>query len=340
MRLPAFSWFSNDLAIDLGTANTVVFAQGKGIVFNEPSVVAIQEKTRQIIAFGNEAKQMLGRTPELITAIRPLKDGVIADFKITEALLRYVIQKVHNRGKFVRPKTIICIPSGITEVEKKAVKDSALSAGCSHVHLVEETVAAAFGVGLPIEQPSGNMVIDIGGGTTEVSVLSLSGIVYSKSIRIGGDEMDEAIIQFVKRKHNMLIGERTAEHIKMHLGSAHPLHEEQSLQIKGRDLIEGIPKTLMITSEEVRESLAEIVLSIIDAVKTALERTPPELSSDIADRGIVLTGGGALLKNLDLRIREDTGLPVTLSDDPLVSVALGAGKMISRPDFLSRVAVD
>ncbi len=340
MHFPAFSWFSNELAIDLGTANTVVFAQGKGIVFNEPSVVAIHEKTRQIVAIGNDAKHMLGRTPETILAIRPLKDGVIADFKLTEALLRYVIRKVHNRTSFVRPRTIICIPTGITEVEKKAVKDSALSAGCSRVYLVEETVAAAFGVGLPIEQPSGNMVIDIGGGTTEVSVLSLSGIVYSKSIRIGGDEMDEAIIQFVKRKYNLLIGERTAEQIKMALGSAHPLHEEQRLQVKGRDLIEGIPKTIVITSEEIREALSEIVLSIIDAVKSALERTPPELSSDIADRGIVLTGGGALLKNLDLRLREDTGLPVTLSDDPLMSVALGAGKMINRPDFLSRVAVD
>lgn len=340
MHFPAFSFFSNHLAVDLGTANTVVFAQGKGIIFNEPSVVAVHEKTRQIIAIGSEAKHMLGRTPAMIIAVRPLKDGVIADFKLTEALLRYVIRKVHNRAKFVRPKTIICIPTGITEVEKKAVKDSALSAGCSHVHLVEETVAAAFGVGLPIEEPSGNMVIDIGGGTTEVSVLSLSGIVYSKSIRIGGDEMDEAIIQFVKRKYNMLIGLRTAEQIKMTLGSAHPLHEEESFTVKGRDLLEGIPRTLTLTSEEIREALSEIVLSIVDAVKTALERTPPELSSDIADRGIVLTGGGAMLKNLDLRLREETGLPVTLSDDPLMSVALGAGKMINRPDFLSRVAVD
>lgn len=340
MRFPLFSWFSHELAIDLGTANTVVFAQGKGIVFNEPSVVAVHEKTRQIIAFGHEAKQMLGRTPANIVAIRPMKDGVIADFKVTEALLRYVIRKVHNRGKFVRPKTIICIPTGITEVEKKAVRDSALSAGCSHVYLVEEPVAAAFGVGLPIEAPSGNMIVDIGGGTTEVTVLSLSGIVYSKSIRIGGDEMDEAIIQFVKRKYNLLIGERTSEQVKMTVGSAYPLHEELTMDIKGRDLVEGIPKSIAIKSEEIREALAEIVLAIVDAIKTALERTPPELSSDIADRGIVLTGGGALLKNIDLRIREDTGLPVTLSDDPLMSVALGAGKMISRPDFLLRVAVD
>ena len=340
MRFPSFSLFANELAIDLGTANTVVFAQSKGIVFNEPSVVAIHEKTRQIIAFGSEAKQMLGRTPANIIAIRPMKDGVIADFKNTEALIRYVIRKIHKRGRFVGPKTIICIPSGITEVEKKAVKDSALSAGCSQVHLVEETIAAAFGVGLPIEEPSGNMIVDIGGGTTEVTVISLSGIVYSKSIRIGGDEMDEAIIQFIKRKYNLLVGERSAEQIKIMIGSAFALHEEQTIDVKGRDLIEGIPKTLKISSEEIREALSEIVVSIVDAVRTALERTPPELSSDIADRGIVLTGGGAMLKNLDLRIREDTGLPVTLSDDPLMSVALGAGKMISRPDFLSRVAVD
>jgi len=340
MRFPSLGWFSNELAIDLGTANTVVYAQGKGIVFNEPSVVAVHVRTKQILAFGNEAKQMLGRTPESITAIRPMKDGVIADFKITEALLRYVIQKAHNRGRFIRPKTIICIPSGITEVEKKAVKDSAISAGCSQVHLVEETIAAALGVGLPIEEPSGNMIVDVGGGTTEVTVLSLSGIVYSKSIRIGGDEMDEAIIQFIKRKYSLLIGLRTAEQVKMTVGSAHPLHEEKTMDIKGRDLIEGIPKTLTIKSEEIREAISEIVIAIMDAVRTALERTPPELSSDIADRGIVLTGGGALLQNLDLRIREETGLPVTLGDDPLMSVALGAGKMINRPDFLSRVAVE
>jgi len=340
MRFPSLSWFSNALAIDLGTANTVVYAQGRGIVFNEPSVVAIHEKTRQIIAFGNEAKQMLGRTPENILAIRPMKDGVIADFKLTEQLLRYVIRKVHNRGRFIRPKTIICIPTGITEVEKKAVRDSAISAGCSRVYLVEETIAAAFGVGLPIEEPSGNMIVDIGGGTTEVTILSLSGIVYSKTIRIAGDEMDEAIIQFIKRKHSLLIGIRTAEQVKMTIGSAYPLDEERSMDVKGRDLIEGVPKTVVITTEEIREALSEIVLAIVDAVKTALERTPPELSSDIADRGIVLTGGGAFLQNLDLRIREDTGLPVTLCDDPLMSVALGAGKMINRPDFLSRVAVD
>jgi rod shape-determining protein MreB len=340
MRFPSLGLFTNELAIDLGTANTVVYTQGKGIVFNEPSIVAIHLKTKQTVALGAEAKLMLGRTPGNITAIRPMKDGVIADFKLTEELLRYVIQKALNHKKLVRPKTIICIPSGITEVEKKAVKDSAASAGSSQVYLVEEAVAAALGVGLPIEEPSGNMIIDIGGGTTEVTVISLSGIVYSKSIRVGGDEMDEAIIQYVKRKYNLLIGERTAEYIKITIGSAFPLHEEQELDVKGRDLIEGIPKTLMIKSEEIREALSEIVAVIVDAVRTALERTPPELSSDIADRGIVLTGGGALLKNLDMRLREETGLPITLGDDPLMSVALGAGKLINQSNLLSKVIID
>ncbi len=339
MRFPSFGLFTNELAVDLGTANTVVYVQGKGIVFNEPSIVAIHVKTRETVALGVDAKLMVGRTPENITAIRPLKDGVIADFKITEALLRYVIQKSLNR-KFVRPKTIICIPSGITEVEKKAVRDSAISAGASQVHLVDEAIAAAIGVGLPIEEPSGNMIVDIGGGTTEVTVISLSGIVYSKSIRVGGDEMDEAIIQYIKRKYNLLIGERTAEQIKITIGSAHPLHEERILDVKGRDLIEGIPKTVPIKSEEIREALAEILVVIVEAVRTALERTPPELSSDIADRGIVLTGGGALLQNLDIRLREETGLPITLSDDPLMSVALGAGKLIPNPTLLRKVVVE
>ncbi|PIE34817.1 rod shape-determining protein [candidate division KSB3 bacterium] len=340
MRFPFFGFFTNEIAIDLGTANTVVYTQGKGIVLNEPSVVAIHIKTQENVAFGAEAKQMLGRTPENIVPIRPLKDGVIADFKVTEALLRYVIHKALNRSRLIRPKTIICIPSGITEVEKKAVRDSAISAGASQVHLVDEAIAASIGVGLPIEEPSGNMIIDIGGGTTEVTVISLSGIVYSKSIRIGGDEMDEAIIQYVKRKYNLLIGERTAEYIKMAVGSAHPLPKEEELDVKGRDLIEGIPKTITIKSEEIREALSEIVAVIIEAVRTALERTPPELSSDIAERGIVLTGGGSLLKSLDMRLREVTGLPITLSDDPLMSVALGAGKLISRPNLLSKVVID
>lgn len=339
MRFPALGFWTNELAIDLGTANTVVYAQGKGIVFNEPSIVAVHVKKNQVVAIGSEAKKMFGRTPENIKAIRPLKDGVIADFKITEELLRYAIKTSLNK-KFVRPKIIICIPSGITEVEKKAVKDSAVSSGASQVYLVDEAIAAALGVGLPIEEPTGNMIIDIGGGTTEVTVISFSGIVYSKSVRVGGDEMDNAIIQHVKRKYNLLIGERTAELVKMTIGSACLLTEEQEMDVKGRDLLEGIPRILHITSEEIREALAEVVTTIVDAVKTALERTPPELSSDIADTGIVLTGGGALLQNLDLRLREETGLPITLSDDPLMSVAMGAGKLISLPDLLNQVTIE
>ncbi len=340
MHIPSFGLFSNEIAIDLGTANTVVYTKNKGIVFNEPSVVAVHAKSREPVAFGTDAKQMIGRTPENITAIRPLKDGVIADFKITEAMLRYVIHKSLNRSRFVRPKTVICIPSGITEVEKKAVRDSALSAGSSQVYLVDEAIAGALGVGLPIEEPSGNMIIDIGGGTTEVTVISLSGIVYSKSIRVGGDEMDEAIIQYAKRKYNLLVGERTAEMVKMTVGSAFPLQQEREMDIKGRDLLEGIPKTITIKTEEIRDAIAEIVSSIVDALRTALERTPPELSSDIADRGIVLTGGGALLQNMDLRLREETGLPVTLCDNPLMSVAVGAGKLLTQPDLLSKVIID
>ncbi len=339
MRFPALSFWANELAIDLGTANTVVYAQGKGIVFNEPSIVALHVKKNQVVAVGSEAKKMFGRTPENIKAIRPLKDGVIADFKITEELLRYAIKTSLNK-RFARPRTIICIPSGITEVEKKAVKDSAMSSGASQVYLVDEAIAAALGVGLPIEEPSGNIIIDIGGGTTEVTVISFSGIVYSKSVRVGGDEMDYAVIQHIKRKYNLLIGERTAELIKMTLGSAYPLSEEREMDVKGRDLLEGIPKILRITSEEIREALSEVIATIVDAVKTALERTPPELSSDIADTGIVLTGGGALLQNLDLRLREETGLPITLSDDPLLSVALGAGKLLGLPDLLNQVTID
>lgn len=340
MRFPSLGLFTSELAIDLGTANTVVYIQDKGIVFNEPSIVAIHAKTRATVALGADAKEMLGRTPGDIMAIRPMKDGVIADFKVTEALLRYVIHKSLNRGRLIRPRTIICIPSGITEVEKKAVKDSASSAGASQVYLIDEAIAAAIGVGLPIEEPSGNMIVDIGGGTTEVTVISLSGIVCSKSIRVGGNEMDETIIQHIKRKYNLLIGERTAEYIKIRIGSAYPLHEEQEFDVKGRDLIEGIPKTLKIQSEEIREALSEIVTVIVNAVRTALERTPPELSSDIAERGIVLTGGGSLLKNLDMRLREETGLPITLSDDPLMSVALGAGKLLDRQNLLRKLIVD
>ncbi|MBD3304766.1 MreB/Mrl family cell shape determining protein [candidate division KSB3 bacterium] len=340
MRFPLVHWFADEMAIDLGTANTVAYAQGRGIVFNEPSIVAIHADTQKVVALGLQAKQMIGKTPENILALQPMKDGVIADFRITEALLRYVIRKSLNKGKFFRPKTIICIPSGITEVEKKAVKDSALASGASQVYLVEETLAAAMGVGLPIEEPSGNMIVDIGGGTTEVTVISLFGVVYSKSIRLGGNKIDEAIIQYIKRTYNLLIGERTAELIKMTIGSAYPLDEEQQLNIKGRDLVEGIPKTLSIHSEEIRDALAEITSTIVETVKIALERTPPELASDIADRGIILTGGGALLKNLDLRLREETKLPITLSEDPLMSVVLGAGKMIGNPDLLRQVMID
>jgi rod shape-determining protein MreB len=334
------SWFSNDLGIDLGTANTLVYVKGKGIVLSEPSIVAIHTQSNKVVAVGKEAKEMLGRTPGNIVAIRPMKDGVIADFKHTEEMLRHFIKKVHNRKRLIRPRIVIGVPSGITEVEKKAIKDSALQAGASEVYLVEEPMAAALGVGLPVEEPSGNMIVDIGGGTTEVAVISLAGIVYSKSIRVAGDEMDEAIVQYVKRKYNLLIGERTAELIKMTLGSAYPLDEERTMEIKGRDLVAGIPKTLTISSEEIRDALAEPVSAIVEAVKIALERTPPELSSDIIDKGIVLAGGGALLKNLDIRLKEETGLPITLAEDPLTAVVLGTGKMLSHVDLLSKVTVN
>ncbi|HWP46267.1 MAG TPA: rod shape-determining protein [Candidatus Limnocylindrales bacterium] len=334
------SWFSNDLGIDLGTANTLVYVKGKGIVLSEPSIVAIHTQSNKVVAVGKEAKEMLGRTPGNIVAIRPMKDGVIADFKHTEEMLRHFIKKVHNRKRLIRPRIVIGVPSGITEVEKKAIKDSALQAGASEVYLVEEPMAAALGVGLPVDEPSGNMIVDIGGGTTEVAVISLAGIVYSKSIRVAGDEMDEAIVQYVKRKYNLLIGERTAELIKMTLGSAYPLEEERTMEIKGRDLVAGIPKTLTISSEEIRDALAEPVSAIVEAVKIALERTPPELSSDIIDKGIVLAGGGALLKNLDIRLKEETGLPITLAEDPLTAVVLGTGKMLSHVDLLSKVTVN
>lgn len=328
-----------DLAVDLGTANTLVYVKNKGIVLNEPSIVAIHKETNQVLAVGREAKEMLGRTPGNIIAIRPLKDGVIADFEVTEKMLRYFIRKVHNRSVLLRPRIIICVPSGITPVEKKAVSDSALQARASEVHLVEEPMAAAIGSGLPITEPSGNMIVDIGGGTTEVAVISLAGIVYSRSVRIGGDEMDAAIVQFVKRKYNLLIGERTAEQIKIEIGSAAKLEEELTLEIKGRDLVEGIPKTLVISSIEVREALSEIVATIVEVVRTALERTPPELAADIVDKGIVLTGGGALLKKLDVRLREETGLPITVAENPLTCVVRGTGKMLEELDLLRKVSI-
>ncbi|HVR71035.1 MAG TPA: rod shape-determining protein [Vicinamibacteria bacterium] len=334
------SFLSNDLAIDLGTANTLVYAKNKGIVVSEPSIVAVNKVTGKVEAVGKDAKEMLGRTPGNIVAIRPMKDGVIADFEITEKMLSHFIRKAHNRNTFVRPRIIIGIPSEVTQVEKRAVKDSALKAKASEVYLVDQALAAAIGAGLPITEPSGNMVVDIGGGTTDIAVISLAGIVYSKSVRVAGNEMDEAVIQYIKKKYNLLIGERTAEQIKLELGSAYPLDEPLTMEIKGRDLIEGIPKTLTITDAEIREALAEPISIIVNAVRVALERTPPELSADIVDRGIVLTGGGSLLKNLDKLLREETSLPVSVAEDPLSSVVLGTGKMLSDFDLLRKISLD
>src|SRR6186713_443771 len=334
------SFFSNDLAIDLGTANTCVFARGQGIVLNEPSIVAVNNVNDQIEAVGTEAKEMLGRTPGSITAIRPMRDGVIADFEAAEKMLGYFIKKAHRRKSFVRPRVVIGVPSEITQVERRAVKDSAYRAKASEVHLIEEAMAAAIGAGLPITEPAGSMIVDIGGGTTDIAVISLAGIVYSKAVRVAGNEMDEAIIQYIKKTYNLLIGERTAEQIKIELGSAYPLEERITMEIKGRHLIEGVPKTITISDDEIREALAETVNVIVDAVRVALERTPPELSADIVDRGIVLTGGGSLLKNLDKRLREETGLPVSSAEDPLSSVVLGAGKMLGEFDLLRKIAID
>src|SRR5512138_2908447 len=334
------SMFSNDLAIDLGTANTLVYAKNKGIVVREPSIVAVNKINNNVEAVGKEAKEMLGRTPGNIVAIRPMKDGVIADFEVTEKMIKYFIEKAHGRRFLVKPRIVISVPSEITQVEKRAVKDSALRAGATEVYLIEQAMAAAIGAGLPITDPTGNMIVDIGGGTTDVAVISLAGIVYSKSVRVAGNEMDDAIIQYIKRKYNLLIGERTAEEVKIKLGSAFPLDEELTLEIKGRDLVEGVPKTIVVSDEEIREALAETVATIIEAVRVALEQTPPELSADIVDRGIVLTGGGALLKNLDKRLREETGLPVSIADDPLTSVVMGTGKMLTDFDLLRRVALD
>jgi len=324
--------FSNDLAIDLGTANTLVYVKGKGIVLSEPSVVAVRTDNRQktkILAVGAEAKRMLGRTPGNIVAIRPMKDGVIADFEVTEAMLRHFIRKVHNRRSLVRPRIIICVPSGITQVEKRAVKESAESAGAREVFLIEEPMAAAIGAGLPITEPICNMVVDIGGGTTEVAVITLSGIVYSRSIRVGGDKMDHAIVQYIKRKYNLLIGERTAEIIKTTIGNAFPNPEDvETIEVKGRDLVSGIPKILAIDSEEIRVAISEQIDSIVETVKIALEQTPPELAADIVDMGIVMTGGGALLKNLDKLLRQETSLPIKVTDDPLSTVVLGSGQVL------------
>jgi rod shape-determining protein MreB len=340
-----FGLISKDLAIDLGTANTLVYVKGKGVVSNEPSVVAVHRDnrgTKRVIAVGAEAKNMLGKTPGNIVAIRPLRDGVIADFEITEAMLKYFIQKIHNKKSYARPRIVISVPSGITPVEKRAVKESAESAGAREVYLIEEPMAAAIGVGLPITEPSGNMIVDIGGGTTEVAVVSLAGIVYCNSVRAAGDKIDEAIIQYVKRKYNLLIGERTAEMIKINIGSAYPNpnEEELTMEIKGRDLVGGIPKTLEISSKEVREAIREPVNAIVEAVRIALERTPPELSSDIVDKGIVISGGGALLRNLDLLIKEVSRLPVIIADNPLTAVVEGAGKALDEMSLLKEVAAD
>ncbi len=334
-----FGLFSNDLAIDLGTANTLIFIKGKGIVLREPSVVAVHAESKKVLAVGHEAKKMLGRTPGSIIALRPMKDGVIANFEYTEAMIRYFIQKVHNRKTLVNPRVIIAVPSGITQVEKRAVRDSALSAGARTVYLIEEPMAAAIGVGLPIESPTGNMILDIGGGTTEVAVISLSGVVYSRSVRVAGDEIDEAIVHYLKKKYNLLIGERMAEDIKIKLGSAYPMEEEKSLQVKGRDLVAGIPKTLLLTDEELREAISEVISVIVEAVKTALERTPPELAADIVDKGIVLAGGGALIKGLDMLLREQTGLPIIVAEDPLSAVVLGTGRTLEETDLLRQVEI-
>ena len=331
--------FSNDMGIDLGTASTLVFLNQEGIVLCEPSVVAIQKGTNKVLAVGEEAKRMLGRTPGSIVAIRPMKDGVIADFEITESMLRYFIKKVHNSRRFVRPRMVIAIPSGITEVEKRAVKDSALHAGARQVFMIEEPVAAAIGVGLPVYEPSGNMVVDIGGGTTEMAVISLAGIVFSKSIRIGGDELDSAITEYLKKTYNLMIGERTAEEIKIKIGSAYPLEEELTMEVRGRDLVAGLPKMLSISSEEVREAISEPISQIVESVRVTLERTPPELSADLIDKGLILAGGGALLKGLDKLLQEETGLPVHVADDPLTAVALGTGRVLTELEYLKRVTL-
>lgn len=331
--------FSDDLAIDLGTANTLVYVKGKGIILDEPSVVAIEKKSEEVLAVGLEAKKMVGRTPGNIVAIRPMKDGVIADFEIAEKMLRHFIAKAHNRSAFVRPRIIICVPSKITQVEQRAVRDSASLAGGREVYLVEEPIAAAIGAGLPIAEPFGNMVVDIGGGTTDVAVISLAGIVYSESVKVAGDKMDDAIVNYIKRKYNLLIGDHMAELIKLGIGSAYPLDEKKTMAIKGRDLITGIPKTLVIDDSEVREALAEPISVIVNAIKTALENTPPELAGDIIDRGIVLTGGGSLICGMDIRLREETNLPVITVDNPLTTVVLGTGAILDELDLLKKVAI-
>ena len=331
--IPGF--FSHDMGIDLGTANTLVYVKGQGIVLSEPSVVAINKDTNEVRAVGNEAKNMIGRTPGNIVAIRPMKDGVIADFEITEAMLRYFIRKVHNRRRLITPRVAISVPSGITAVERRAVTESARNAGAKQVFNIEEPMAAAIGAGLPVHEPQGCMIVDIGGGTTEVAVISLGGIVFSKSVRVAGDEMDQAIIQHLKRTYNMMVGERTSEQIKIEIGSAFPLKKELEIQVKGRDQVMGLPKVLTITSEEIREALREPVSAIVNAVRVTLERTPPELSADIVDRGVVLAGGGALLRGLDQLLSKETGLHVTVAEDPLTAIVLGTGKFLEELKYMN-----
>lgn len=332
-----FGSLSRDMGIDLGTANTLVHVKGKGIVLNEPSVVAIQRDTGAVLAVGEEAKQMIGRTPGNIVAIRPLKDGVIADFDVTQAMLKYFIRKAITSQSFIRPRVIVGVPSGVTEVEKRAVIDATIQAGAREAYLIEEPMAAAIGAGLPVHEPTGNMVVDIGGGTTEVAVISLGGIVTSRSIRIGGDELDEAIVQYIKRTYNLMIGERTAEEIKISVGSAIPPATDEGMDIRGRDLVTGLPKTLSIRAHEVQRALSEPVFGILEAVKVTLEKTPPELASDIMDRGIVMTGGGSLLRGLDRLLNKETGMPVHIAEDPLICVAIGTGKALESIDLLKRV---
>ncbi|HTZ18266.1 MAG TPA: rod shape-determining protein [Dissulfurispiraceae bacterium] len=331
--------FSNDLAIDLGTANTLVYVRGRGIICSEPSVVVVRRDNKKPIAVGMEAKEMVGKTPANIVTIRPMKDGVIADFDATEEMLKYFITKVHNRKSFISPRVIIGVPSGITQVEQRAVKDAAHASGAREVYLIEEPMAAALGVGLPVGEPSGNMIVDIGGGTTDVAIISLDGIVYSKAVRVGGDKMDEAIIAYIKRKYNLMIGDRTAEQIKIQCGSAYPTEKIPPMEVKGRDLISGIPKAINVSDEEVREALQESVVMILDTIKVTLENTPPELAADIVDHGIVLAGGGALLKGLDILIREHTGVPVIVPDDPLTAVVRGCGAMLDRLELLKKIAI-
>ena len=334
MALKLLSHFSNDIGIDLGTANTLVYLKDRGIVLREPSVVALDSNSRKVRAVGADAKRMLGRTPGNITAIRPMKDGVIADFDVTEAMLRYFIKKVNSNSFGVSPRVVIAIPSGITEVEKRAVQDSATHAGARAVHMIQEPMAAAIGVGLPIHEPAANMIVDIGGGTTEIAIISLAGVVFSKSIRVAGDEIDGAIVNYMKRAYNLLIGERTAEEIKLRVGSAYPLDEEITMEVKGRDSVAGLPKTIHITSQEIREALSDTMAAIVDAVRSALERCPPELSADLVDRGFVLAGGGALIRGIDRLLSEKTGLPVVVADDPLSAVANGTGAVLSDLNWL------